>query len=61
LTRGGLCDANAVIAAVAQAKLARGGGKAEERRRLLEAILESPFSTPEIDEAARADLAGMDA
>jgi membrane associated rhomboid family serine protease len=61
VTRSGLVDAVAVRAALAQAKMARSGGRLEERRRLLDAVLESPFSTPQIDESARAELAAMDA
>jgi membrane associated rhomboid family serine protease len=59
ITRDGLSDEHAVRAALAQVSLARGGGRAEERRRLLEAILESPLSSAEIDERARAELAAM--
>jgi len=61
VTGGGLGDAASVRAALAQAKLARGSGRAEERRELLEAILQSPFSTPELDDVVRAELGRTDA
>jgi membrane associated rhomboid family serine protease len=58
-TRGGLPDATAVKVALAQAKLARRLGRGVEERALLEAILQSPFSTAEIDESARAALSAV--
>jgi membrane associated rhomboid family serine protease len=60
ITREGLADTSAVRAALAQAKLAVRLGRALDARALLDAVLESPFSTPGMDEAARAELEGLE-
>jgi membrane associated rhomboid family serine protease len=57
LTMHGLPDAHSVRAALAQAKVARRLGRPADGRPLLEAVLRSPFSTAELDEAARGELA----
>jgi membrane associated rhomboid family serine protease len=60
-TRAGLPDPTAVKVALAQAKLARRMGRVAEERSLLEAVLQSPFASVEIDESARAALSALDA
>lgn len=57
LTMHGLPDPASVRAALAQAKVARRLGRPGEGRPLLEAVLGSPFSSAELDEAARGELA----
>jgi membrane associated rhomboid family serine protease len=61
LTRAGLADEWAVRAAIAQSKLAHSFGRRQEARALLGAVLESPFSSAEMDEAARAELGRLGA
>ena len=60
ITMRGLADAASTRAALAQAKVARRLGRAGDGRPLLEAVLGSPFSTAELDEAVRGELARDD-
>jgi membrane associated rhomboid family serine protease len=57
VTMHGLPDAPSVRAALAQAKVARRLGRPADGRPLLQAVLGSPFSSAELDEAARGELA----